>query len=162
MAHKNIDERRECVKSLLDAGVEFTYSLKCNLAEKYGCTPSAIGADIITLTTTADALPTHRLHKWAGRVIERDGYVCQYCGRTVTLDLIVEHVVPKAWKGPTALHNLVVACRLCNIRKGRSVWVPRNLEAITAEYPEWRERVLELSASNPERNRRGRQPPAPK
>lgn len=51
-------------------------------------------------------------------VMERDGYVCRYCGiADYPRDwLVLEHVDPF---GPTTPANLVAACRSCNKLKGR-------------------------------------------
>lgn len=57
-------------------------------------------------------------------VLERDNYVCAYgCGREATE---VDHVVPKADGGTDDEHNLVAACKPCNVRKGTSRLVPIN------------------------------------
>jgi len=48
------------------------------------------------------------------RVLERDGYVCAYCGREATE---ADHVVAKARGGKDAMENLVAACKDCNGRK---------------------------------------------
>ncbi len=66
---------------------------------------------------------------------------CQYCNKRKRR-VIIEHVVPACHKGPNELHNLVVSCQQCNGIKGPTVWIPRNLDAITAESPEWKKRIL--------------------
>jgi hypothetical protein len=85
------------------------------------------------------------LEKVRSLVFERDGYVCQYCGTEAAQNYVLEHIVPTRLDGPTQPYNLVVACRGCNISKGSTVWVPRNLAAITAGYPEWAAKVQELA-----------------
>ena len=50
-------------------------------------------------------------------VYQRDGYACRYCRSTV--DLTIDHVVPRALLGGDTEDNLVVACRACNARKGK-------------------------------------------
>lgn len=49
------------------------------------------------------------------RVLERDNYVCAYCGGHATT---VDHVVSVANGGTDDLDNLVAACWPCNRRKG--------------------------------------------
>ena len=52
-------------------------------------------------------------------VFKRDGFACQYCGRTppaVTLE--ADHIVPVADGGPDDMGNLVTACFDCN--RGKS------------------------------------------
>lgn len=46
--------------------------------------------------------------------LERDGYVCVYCGHEATE---ADHVVAKAMGGKDELENLVAACKPCNSKK---------------------------------------------
>jgi 5-methylcytosine-specific restriction endonuclease McrA len=50
-------------------------------------------------------------------VFRRDNLTCQYCGRK-TLDLTIDHVIPRHMHGPHAWNNVVAACYACNHRKG--------------------------------------------
>jgi 5-methylcytosine-specific restriction endonuclease McrA len=50
-------------------------------------------------------------------VFRRDNLTCQYCGRK-TLDLTIDHVIPRHMNGPHAWTNVVAACYACNHRKG--------------------------------------------
>ena len=53
------------------------------------------------------------------RIIARDRYRCQYCGRKGTaFDLTLDHLLPKSRGGRTLAENLVTACQVCNNRKG--------------------------------------------
>ena len=50
----------------------------------------------------------------------RDQHQCQYCGKRPSLrDLNVDHVHPRSRGGADSWENLVVSCRLCNLKKGR-------------------------------------------
>lgn len=49
-------------------------------------------------------------------VLERDCYKCQYCGREK--GLTIDHVIPESKGGLTEPHNLVIACKSCNSKKG--------------------------------------------
>jgi len=52
-------------------------------------------------------------------IILRDKCTCQYCGRQLAREeATIDHVVPKSRGGETAWHNVVCACRACNMRKG--------------------------------------------
>lgn len=147
MSHPNIYERQEYVKNLLDAGVRFNQVLLENVAAKFTCHVSAVRADIKTLTKDPSIPTMHTSQSLRNRVRERDGRVCQYCGsKDVNKDYVIEHVIP-APLGPARPYNLVVACQNCNVKKGRNVWLPRNLEQITQEHSQWRERIVELAAS---------------
>lgn len=76
-------------------------------------------------------------------IIERDHNTCQYCGVVNPDRFVMEHVIPKMMGGPYQPWNIVFACKSCNHRKGGAVWRPMNLDSITADYPAWREEVLQ-------------------
>lgn len=145
MAHPNIHERQAHVKRLLGRGVVFTLALRKELAELYSCSRSALHADLIYLTRPRT---NHSIYTSAGmrKAIRcRDGNVCQYCGTEPEIECIVEHIIPAALGGEARAYNLVMACNSCNVRKGRRVWLPRNLIEITEDHAEWRERILSLA-----------------
>ncbi len=50
-------------------------------------------------------------------IFRRDNYTCQYCGKH-TLDLTVDHVLPRHLGGEQTWTNVVAACSMCNHRKG--------------------------------------------
>ena len=63
-------------------------------------------------------------------VVQRDGGICQYCGKTVQADLNlavlggachIDHVVPLARGGTNDLKNLQLLCGDCNLWKGLKV-----------------------------------------
>lgn len=150
MAHPNIFERQAHVKRLLNRGVVFTPVLKSELAARYSCSPSAISADLICFTRPRTKHSIYTSASVRKVVRQRDGKICQYCGTERAHEYIVEHVIPAALGGEARPYNLVMACNSCNIRKGRRVWLPRNLIEITETHLEWRERVLSLvDASSP-------------
>jgi len=49
-------------------------------------------------------------------ILRRDNHKCQYCGSTV--NLTVDHIMPKSKGGEDTWENLVTACIRCNNRKG--------------------------------------------
>jgi len=59
-------------------------------------------------------------------IFKRDNFRCQYCGDTV--DLTLDHVVPKAKGGKSTWMNLITACKRCNTRKGDLVPEEAGLE----------------------------------
>jgi 5-methylcytosine-specific restriction endonuclease McrA len=62
--------------------------------------------------------PTIRLSR--KNVMLRDAHQCQYCARRPQLrELNIDHVMPRSRGGKDSWENLVTACRLCNLRKGR-------------------------------------------
>src|SRR5262249_39938871 len=53
------------------------------------------------------------------RILARDHYRCQYCGKRGTaFDLTLDHILPRSRGGRTVAENLVAACKTCNNRKG--------------------------------------------
>jgi 5-methylcytosine-specific restriction endonuclease McrA len=50
-------------------------------------------------------------------ILRRDEYTCQYCGQH-SLNLTVDHVIPRRLGGEYSWDNLVAACPACNHRKG--------------------------------------------
>lgn len=52
-------------------------------------------------------------------VYARDGFRCQYCGDSFSIeDLSYDHVVPRSAGGRRTWTNIVTACKPCNLRKG--------------------------------------------
>lgn len=66
------------------------------------------------------------------RVLDRDGWTCAYCGKTLTgSDATVDHITAKDNGGEDAEWNLAAACLACNGRKSnktliRMPWYNRN------------------------------------
>ena len=53
------------------------------------------------------------------RILARDHYRCQYCGKHGGLfDLTIDHILPASRGGSTSADNLVASCFACNQRKG--------------------------------------------
>lgn len=54
-------------------------------------------------------------------IFKRDGFKCQYCGRTPP-DIILEidHIIPKYEGGKDNIHNYITACFDCNRGKGET------------------------------------------
>jgi hypothetical protein len=53
-------------------------------------------------------------------VARRGGYRCEYCGypeAASSTPLEVDHIVPEAKGGSTAIDNLALCCRSCNLHK---------------------------------------------
>jgi 5-methylcytosine-specific restriction endonuclease McrA len=48
-------------------------------------------------------------------VFQRDGYVCQYCGKAT--QLTIDHVIPRFQGGVHSWDNVVTCCSTCNRRK---------------------------------------------
>ena len=61
-------------------------------------------------------------YKLRFEVFKRDGFRCQYCGRSPKKDesvvLHLDHIHPKSKGGKETKENLITACLECNIGKG--------------------------------------------
>ncbi len=66
-------------------------------------------------------------------VFLRDGFACQYCGKSDREDLTFDHVVPRSKGGKTTWDNIVAACSPCNLRKGGKM--PRDAKMWPAQAP---------------------------
>jgi len=79
------------------------------------------------------------------KILERDNYVCQYCGLDGrasfenALVMRVDFVVPRARKGKKDPGNLVACCTPCNTIKGTKVYA--NFEAAKAHVQGKREEM---------------------
>lgn len=61
---------------------------------------------------------SHRVMPWTRQLmLQRDGYVCAYCGRR---GATVDHVLPRSRGGGNTWENTVTACARCNNTKGDS------------------------------------------
>ena len=61
--------------------------------------------------------PRQRVKLTRREILRRDNYTCQYCGKH-SMDLTIDHVIPRHMGGPHAWTNVVAACPSCNHRKG--------------------------------------------
>lgn len=50
-------------------------------------------------------------------ILRRDNFICQYCGKH-TLELTIDHIIPRHLGGSHAWENVVAACPSCNHHKG--------------------------------------------
>ena len=57
-----------------------------------------------------------------GRVFQRDGWRCRYCG-SAALPLHADHVYPVIAGGETTEDNMVTSCQRCNSTKSGKVGV---------------------------------------
>lgn len=82
------------------------------------------------------------------KILERDNYVCQYCGLDGrasfenALIMRVDFVVPRARKGKKEAANLVACCSPCNTIKGTKVYP--NFDAAKTEVLARREELRKV------------------
>lgn len=77
-------------------------------------------------------------------VFKRDGFICQYCGRTPPeVVLEVDHVIPKAHDGKDDINNYLTACFDCNRGKGKNELadIPSGLKSNLSTLKEKREQI---------------------
>lgn len=72
--------------------------------------------------TTRDPIPPQLRF----RVLQRDAFRCQYCGRSARDGAVLhlDHIVPVAAGGPTTEENLITACDVCNAGKAANPVLP--------------------------------------
>lgn len=79
----------------------------------------------LTSLTLVDSPVTHEEGR---KILERDNFVCQYCGLDGrasfenALVMRVDFIKPRAQKGKKEPSNLVACCRPCNTIKGTRVY----------------------------------------
>lgn len=66
-----------------------------------------------------DRLPRTHVRFSRQNIYLRDGFTCQYCGKTLPRSrLNLDHVVPRSRGGRTSWDNVVCSCVRCNLVKG--------------------------------------------
>lgn len=81
-------------------------------------------------------------------VFKRDGFACQYCGRTPPeVTLHVDHITPVAAGGPDDPLNLVTACADCNLGKA-AVPLGQVSRPLAEQIAEERDRQEQMAAFN--------------
>lgn len=81
-------------------------------------------------------------------VFNRDGFRCQYCGRSVP-DVVLEadHIIPRVDGGDDSLGNLITSCFDCNRGKGKErLKEVENLPVNESLQTDIEERKLQLEA----------------
>ncbi len=72
---------------------------------------------VVILLTRYVRVPAARRQPVTRRgVLRRDEHRCGYCGKAAST---IDHVMPRSRGGGDSWENLVVSCRLCNLKKGR-------------------------------------------
>ena len=138
MAHLNIDERRRAVEEVIKDG--FNVKKLKEIAKKFGCSYAACYADFayIQNKTGITLYPCPSLKE---KIKKRDNNTCQYCGEK-DADMMIEHVIPFIYGGLGKEYNLVCACQICNTKKKKKVWIPKNIEVLIAINKEWSDKIL--------------------
>ena len=78
--------------------------------------------------TTLSLVESPVTHEEGRKILDRDNYVCQYCGLDGrasfenALIMRVDFIIPRARKGKKDPSNLVACCGPCNTIKGTKVY----------------------------------------
>jgi 5-methylcytosine-specific restriction endonuclease McrA len=70
-------------------------------------------------------LSTEEYNLLRQRVLERDGWRCQYCGSSI--DLQVHHLAKRSKLGDDALDNLITLCVTCHQMQHQFPTIARNV-----------------------------------
>ena len=74
-------------------------------------------------------IKTKRIPLTRKNIIQRDNYICQYCGK-YSKDITIDHIIPKVKKGKDSWENLVSACINCNLKKGNKLISQINMKLL--------------------------------
>jgi 5-methylcytosine-specific restriction endonuclease McrA len=70
--------------------------------------------DILTLRNY-DQLPKRDIKYSRESIIQRDKYICGYCGKKFKKDqLTIDHILPKSFGGKNTWKNTITSCKACN------------------------------------------------
>jgi 5-methylcytosine-specific restriction endonuclease McrA len=64
-------------------------------------------------------------------VTARDGNICWLCGKPITGQVSLDHVVPRSKGGSDSVDNLRPACLSCNIARGNRMRSQRTITTVT-------------------------------
>ena len=68
-------------------------------------------------------------------VYSRDGGICCYCGKTVTIsNFTYDHVIPRSLGGLTNWTNIVTCCLRCNTKKSNKTLAESGMKLIKKPY----------------------------
>ncbi|MFN0117695.1 MAG: HNH endonuclease [Elusimicrobiota bacterium] len=94
--------------------------------------------DVVTLRHF-DGLPKSEVKFTRRNIYEHYNYKCAYCGhKFTTIDLNLEHVIPRSRGGKTDWSNVVTTCIPCNLKKGSRLPDEAGMKLLVqATKPEW-------------------------
>jgi len=103
--------------------------------ETIGLVDRVIRVPRVVLLTVFDRIPRMGIRFSRHNIMQRDKYQCQYCGRKPsTVELNLDHVLPRTQGGITTWENIVTSCLDCNRRKGGRTPDQAHMELIRKPY----------------------------
>ena len=106
-----------------------TYEEKVNSVRQSFDLPAVIVINRYIKYRMGDGAPTRQ------NIIWRDKNLCQYCGDDFkTVELTVDHVLPRSRGGKNTWENLVAACKPCNQKKGAKTTDEADMHPIRKPY----------------------------
>lgn len=86
-----------------------------------------------------DRYPSLKVRLTRRNLMLRDNHECQYCGRRPGVRALnIDHVVPRSRGGRDCWDNLVVSCRVCNLKKGRRTPTEAGMRLLRSPFePHW-------------------------
>lgn len=81
-------------------------------------------------------IPTQSRALSRKNILMRDRYTCQYCLKSPpSIDLTLDHVIPRSRAGESSWENLVACCHQCNNRKGNRTPEEAGMKLLRAPRP---------------------------
>ena len=74
----------------------------------------------------SDKLPAKSPSKMLLRLYEIQNHNCPYCSNNMKDDIHIDHIIPLSKSGSNEVHNLILCCSSCNLRKNAKeldVWL---------------------------------------
>ncbi len=106
---------------------------------------SIVAPDAIVLSRY-DQLPQTDIIFTRSNLLVRDGYACQYCGKSVRAakDRSIDHIVPRSRGGNTVWPNVVLSCKKCNLKKGDKTPEEAGMTLLKKpRAPRWQQLLME-------------------
>ena len=65
----------------------------------------------------SDKLPSKSQSRMLLRLYEIQNHNCPYCSNNMKDDIHIDHIIPLSKNGSNKVHNLILCCSYCNLRK---------------------------------------------
>jgi len=119
LAHVGTEVSRESIQSAADIS-EWARRVRELSQEGWQIETTSSGYRLLSATQDETRIKRANISsKLRYTVLRRDKSRCRRCGRTVEdgVKLVVDHIIPVDWNGPTEEGNLWTLCEQCNLGK---------------------------------------------